>query len=396
MEITPDQKNQQVLENEKGVLNDAEKSINDIAMQLSAESASTNNVPYETLISQWLEQVVLMEKTKAQMDTRDIMREKIDRDFLYFSPIGATLGRKERHIGFVESNYMSTMGALNAAILRQKNLEMTSASLKIMNPPLFPLTSSPTNARMIILSSILGTLLFIIGYFLIIEILDRTLRDKIRTQRITGSTVIGAYPKDSALRYRRYNKAIDEMAIKQLSTSLLPHLSVSKQRIINLLSTEEKDGKTHIALALEQYWTSIGLDVRRITYDEDFLSEDSLYVQANNIKDLCPDLGKDEILLIEYPVLKSNPIPPTLLNEASVNLMIVRANRTWKDIDQLMYKRLLQAKNEQIPLFFYLTQAGRNTVEEFTGQLPPYTRFKNMEYRLFQFCLLYTSDAADE
>ena len=58
MEITPDQKNQQVLENEKGVLNDAEKSINDIAMQLSAESASTNNVPYETLISQWLEQVV--------------------------------------------------------------------------------------------------------------------------------------------------------------------------------------------------------------------------------------------------------------------------------------------------------------------------------------------------
>lgn len=90
-------------------------------------------------------------KDKAQMDTRDIMREKIDRDFLYFSPIGATLGRKERHIGFVESNYMSTMGALNAAILRQKNLEMTSASLKIMNPPLFPLTSSPTNARMIIL-----------------------------------------------------------------------------------------------------------------------------------------------------------------------------------------------------------------------------------------------------
>ena len=264
---------------------------------------------------------------------------------------------------------------------------MTSASLKIMNPPLFPLTSSPTNARMIILSSILGTLLFIIGYFLIIEILDRTLRDKIRTQRITGSTVIGAYPKDSALRYRRYNKAIDEMAIKQLSTSVLPHLSVSKQRIINLLSTEEKDGKTHIALALEQYWTSIGLDVRRITYDEDFLSEDSLYVQANNIKDLCPDLGKDEILLIEYPVLKSNPIPPTLLNEASVNLMIVRANRTWKDIDQLMYKRLLQAKNEQIPLFFYLTQAGRNTVEEFTGQLPPYTRFKNMEYRLFQLGL---------
>lgn len=387
MEITPDEKNQKMLEQQKGILNDAEKSISELALNLSAEAASTNNVSYETLIDQWLEQIVLAEKTKAQMEARDIMREKLNQDFLYFSPIGATLGRKERHIGFVESNYMSTMGALNAAILRQKNLEMTSASLKIMNPPLFPLTSSPTNARMIILASMLGTLLFIIGYFLIIEILDRTLRDKIRTERITGGTVIGAYPKESKLRYRRYNKAIDEMAIKQLSTSLLPYLNGSQQRVINLLSTEEKDGKTHIAQVLEQYWTSIGLDVRRITYDEDFLSEDSQYVQANCLKELCPDLDKEEIVIIEYPVLKANPLPPALLNEASVNLMVVRANRTWKTTDQSMYERLLKRKQEDVPFLFYLTQADRNAVEDFTGQLPPYTSFKNLEYRLFQLGL---------
>lgn len=387
MEITPDEKNQKMLEQQKGALSDAENSISELALNLSAEAASTNNVSYETLIEQWLEQMVLAEKTKAQMEASDIMREKLNQDFLYFSPIGATLGRKERHIGFVESNYMSTMGALNAAILRQKNLEMTSASLKIMNPPLFPLTSSPTNARMIILASMLGTLLFIIGYFLIIEILDRTLRDKIRTERITGGTVIGAYPKESKLRYRRYNKAIDEMAVKQLSTNLLPYLNGNQQRVINLLSTEEKDGKTHIAQVLEQYWTSIGLDVRRITYDEDFLSEDSQYVQANSLKELCPDLDKEEIVIIEYPVLKANPLPPALLNEASVNLMVVRANRTWKTTDQSMYERLLKRKQKNVPFLFYLTQADRNAVEDFTGQLPPYTSFKNLEYRLFQLGL---------
>lgn len=387
MEITPDENNQKTLEEQKGILNEAEKSISELALRLSAEAASTNNVSYETLIDQWLEQIVLAEKTKAQMEARDIMREKLDRDFLYFSPVGATLARKERHIGFVESNYMSTMGALNAAMLRQKNLEMTSASLKIMNPPLFPLTSSPTNARMIILSSMLGTLLFVLGYFLIIEILDRTLRDKIRTERITGGVVIGAYPKESKLRYRRYNKAIDEMAIKQLSTALLPYLNANQQRVINLLSTEEKDGKTHIAHVLEQYWTEIGLDVRRITYDEDFLSEDSQYVQATTLTELCPNLDKEEIVLIEYPVLKNHPLPPALLNVASVNLMIVRANRTWKNTDQAMYEHLLEIKQRDVPFLFYLTQADRNTVEDFTGQLPPYTRFKNLEYRLFQLGL---------
>lgn len=387
MEITPDEKNQKKLEEQKHILSNAEQSISDLALKLSAEAASTNNVSYETLINQWLEQIVLAEKTKAQMDAQDIMREKINEDFLYFSPIGATLGRKERHIGFVESNYMSTMGALNAAILRQKNLEMTSASLKIMNPPLFPLTSSPTNARMIIISAMLGTLLFIIGYFLIIEILDRTLRDKIRADRITGGTVIGAYPKESKLRYRRYNKAIDEMAIKQLSTNLLPYLNTKQQRVINLLSTEEKDGKTHIAHLLEQYWTSIGLNVRRITYDEDFLSEDSQYVQASSLKELCPDLEPEEIVIIEYPVLKDNPLSPALLNEASLNLMIVRANRTWKTTDQAMYERLLKVKQDEVPILFYLTQSDRNAVEDFTGQLPPYTSFKNLEYRLFQLGL---------
>ena len=390
LEITPDASNNSDLNQKKEQLKQAEQNINDLALQLSEEVASTNNVKYEDLVNQWLEQVVLREKTLAQIQARDIMREKLDRDFLYFSPIGAVINRKERNIEFVEGNYMSILGALNQAILRQKNLEMTAATLKVMNPPLFPLTSSPTARRMILLATLLGTLLLTIGYHLIVELLDRTLRDKMRTERITGSKVIGAFPHESKLRYRRYNKAIDEMAIKQLSTSILPYFDGKEQRILNLLSTEEMDGKSHIGIALEEYWNSLGLNVRRITHDEDFLSEDSTYVQANTIMDICPDLSSDEIAIVEYPVLKNNPISPSLLNEASLNLMIVRANRTWKDTDQLMFKRLLDIKDTNIPLEFCLTQASRSAVQDFTGQLPPYTKFKNFEYKIFQLGLTAT------
>ena len=387
MEITPDSKDNSDLNQKKEQLEQAEKSISNLALQLSQEVASTNNVKYEDLVNQWLEQVVIREKTQAQIQARDIMREKLDRDFLYFSPIGAIINRKERNIEFVEGNYMSILGALNQAILRQKNLEMTAATLKVMNPPLFPLTSSPTARRMILLAVMLGTLLLVIGYFLIIELLDRTLRDKMRTERITDSKVLGAFPRESKLRYRRYNKAIDEMAIKYLSTNILPYFDGKEHRILNLLSTEDMDGKSHLAIALEEYWNSIGLNVRRITHDEDFLSEDSQYVQANSVIDICPDLSDDEIAIVEYPVLKNNPLPPSLLNEASLNLMVARANRTWKDTDQLMYKRLLDVKDEKVPLLFCLTQAERDTVQDFTGQLPPYTPFKNWEYRIFQLGL---------
>jgi len=387
LEITPEESDNSNLEQKKEQLEKAEKNINDLAIQLSQETASTNNVSYETLVNQWLEQVVIREKTLAQIQARDIMREKLDRDFLYFSPIGAIINRKERNIGFVEGNYMSTLNALNQAILRQKNLEMTSASLKVMNPPLFPLTSSPTARRMIILAAMLGILIAVIGYFLIVELLDRTLRDKMRAERITGGKVLGVFPRANKVRYRRYNKAVDEMALKQLSTNLLPYFDGKQQRIVNLLSMEDKDGKTHVAKALEEYWKSMGLSVRRITHDEDFLSEDRQYVQAKSLSELCPDWKTDEIAIVEYPVLKNNPIAPSLLNAASINLMLVRANRTWKDTDQLMYKRLLDKKEDEVPMMLVLTQTERDAVQDFTGQLPPYTRFKNLEYKLFQLGL---------
>jgi hypothetical protein len=289
----------------------------------------------------------------------------------------------------VEGNYMSIMGALNQAILRQKNLEMTAATLKVMNPPLFPLNSSATNRRMIVLVTMLGVWVFVIGYFFLVELLDRTLRDKGRAQRITQQDVLGIYPKDS-LRYRRYNRAIDEMAIKQISTSILPYLTDKKQRVVNLLSTEPRDGKSHIAKSLEAYWTTMGLKVRRCTYDEDFQSETEEYVQALGVESICPDLQPDEIALIEYPVLKRNPLQESLLNAGSINLLVTRANRTWKDTDTLILRRLLDLKSDDVPLKLLLTQGERDAVEEFTGQLPPYTSFKNFEYRLFQFGLTAT------
>ena len=373
-----------------------EDNMSSIAKKISSVNSTTDNIASETLVDKWLEQVVLNEKTKAHMQAQNIMRDKLDEDFVYYSPVGATINRKERNIGFVESNYMSIMGALNQAILRQKNLEMTAATLKVMNPPLFPLNSSSSNSRMVVLTSMLAAILFIIGYFLIIEILDHTLRDKTRAERLTGGGVIGAFPQKSSLRYRRYNKSIESMAIKNLSTNILPYLSGKKRRIINLFSTEHKDGKTNIAKALEFYWNSIGLNVRRITYEEDFLSEDSEYIEAKSINDICKDIDDNEIIIVEFPILKDNPISPSIINEASLNILVVRANRTWKNTDQRIYDDLSRKKDDEVPLFIYLTQANRSCVEDFTGQLPPYTSLKNLEYKLSQLGLTSTDYVINE
>ena len=362
--------------------------VKDLTKDIEAGSySSETGVKASDMIGKWLEEVLLLEKTKAEMSAQDIMRNRIDQELLYYAPIGATIARKDRHIGFIEGNYMEMLRALNAARLRQRNLQMSTATLRVLNPPMFPMNAQPTNRLMILLGAFLLTFVLTAMYFFIIELLDRTLRDRMRSERITKIPVMGCFPKESNLRYRRYNKTISDMALRQLSKSLLPHFKEGQQNVLNLLSTDAQNGKSYLAQELQNYWISIGLQVRLLTYDEDFLAEDSKYIMAKDIKDLCPDLLPNEIAIIEYPNLDDNSISPALLNMGTVNLMVTRANRTWKDVDQKALKELQSQLENKDSLFMYLTEAQRYAVEEFVGQLPPYTAFNNFVYRISQMGL---------
>ena len=369
--------------------------VNQLTRDIEASTFSTETgVRATDMLGRWLEQLLLLEKTKAEMTATDIMKNELDRQYLFFAPIGATLDRKARHIGFIEGNYMEMLRSLNSARMRQRNLQMSTATLRVLNPPMFPLNAQPTNRLMILLGAFMLTFMLTTLYFLIIEMLDRTLRDRMRSERITQIPVMGCFPKESNLRYRRFNKTIADMAMKQLSKALLPHFKEGQQNVLNLLSTDSGNGKSYIAQELENYWISIGLQVRRLTYDEDFLAEDSKFIMAKDIKDLCPDILPEEIAIIEYPNLDDYSIAPALLNMATVNMMVTRANRTWKDVDQKALKEVQAMLDEEHKdtLYMYLTEATRYAVEEFVGQLPPYTKFSNFVYRMSQLGLTATEN----
>ena len=374
-------------------LNITTKKVKELTQVIEASNYNTDTgVKSADLIERWLEQVILLEKTRAEINAQDIMKANIDRQFIFFSPIGATLDRKDRHIGFIEANYMEMLRALNAARLRQRNLQMSTAVLRVLNPPMFPMNAQPTNRMMILLGAFMLAFLFTALYFMIIEMLDRTLRDRMRSERITKVPVLGCYPKESTLRYRRFNKTISDMALRQLSKSLLPNFKEGQQNVLNLLSTDAANGKSYLAQELENYWLGMGLQVRRLTYDEDFLAEDSRYLMAKDIKDICPDILPNEIAIIEYPNLDDNTIPSGLLNMGTVNLMVTRANRTWKDVDQKALKDVETRLENKNSLYMYLTESSRYAVEEFVGQLPPYTKFNNFVYRISQLGLTATEN----
>ena len=58
----------------------------------------------------------------------------------------------------------------------------------------------------------MGSIVFIITYFLLIELLDLTLRDATRSRRLTKLPVIAAFNGTSNLKFRGFLKACNRLA----------------------------------------------------------------------------------------------------------------------------------------------------------------------------------------
>ncbi len=362
----------------------AEKDFTNFAEEMSTHSFTKEGLSTSTVVEQWLAELIRYEKAKAELNVMRMRRFELDKQYAYFSPIGSTIKRKEREINFTEQSYLSVLNSLNAARLRQKNLQMTSATLKIINPPTYPIAAMPTKRKLMVAAGFIGTFIFLMGMFILIELLDRTLRDKTRTERLTSGTVLGAFPADK-IRGRAYNKMCTDLATQFMSNAILNLFKPDKTNIINVLSTEKQDGKSYLSEQLAEYWGGMGMKVRILSWETDFDSDTKEFHMARNVEELYqPD--NEDVVIIEYKNLLESSIPGDLLRGASVNILTTRANRVWDDTDQLLFDKLKEIVGET-PLFFCLTKAQREVVQNFTGLLPPYTYLRKLGYRLYHFGL---------
>ncbi len=364
-------------------LDNTAKELSEISSQYVENKYTKEGISKSAVVSEWLDQVLLYEKAKSDLQVIQKNRRELNDKYEFFAPVGSTIKRKERNINFTEQNYLSVLKSYNDALMRKKNLEMTSATLKVLNPPAFPIQSQPTKRKTIVIIAFLGSIMLILGFFILLEIVDRTLHDKLRTELFTNLPVIGAFPGKSLIKYRNYDKAVQAIATKYLSRAILPYLINKKEKlpfIINFLSTEGGDGKSFLINELIKYWGEAGLNVKSLKWNEDFNIYSSEYLIANSIRDLYKTNNED-ILLVEHPELKSNNISTKLLNEANLNIIIVRATRGWKDSDSILIDKI---SNQLIDkkLVIYLNKAERYVVEGYTGMLPPFNTYRKLIYRL--------------
>ena len=81
-----------------------------------------------------------------------------------FAPsVGTTIKQKERSINFTERSYLTVLQSYNEALLRKKNLEMTSATLKVLNEPTYPIEANSTNRKQIVIAACVAIFVIIIA-----------------------------------------------------------------------------------------------------------------------------------------------------------------------------------------------------------------------------------------
>lgn len=368
------------------LLAEAENDLKSFTKSSDSQRYTKEGIATTTFVDQWIAELILREKSGAELKVMDEVKRTLEKEYTYFAPIGSIINRKEREINITEQSYLSLLSSLNTALMRQKTLEMSSATLKAIDPPVFPVSPSPSKRKTIVLVSYFGTLILILGFFILVELIDRTVRDKNRAERLIPAKVLGVFPRKNVIRFKGYNREYEKIATNYLANSIVTYLNPKERPdIINFISSDSGVGKSHLCELLSEYWIERGLRIRVISWEDDISPESREYILSLNLTDLF-DYDNEDIIIVEHRSVLKSTIPVGLLREASLNLFVVRADKVWREIDKIAFERLIQ-QAQSTPVHLYLTNVKRENAESFMGMLPPYSRFREFIYKIIQFGL---------
>lgn len=373
-------------------LRDAEKKIGLITNNINSYKESKEGLAIEGLVQEWLNQTLIQAKAQADLKVLNERKNDFADQYKNYSPIGTRINQQEREIHVTEQSYLEVLHALNMAKMKQKNLQLTSSNLNTISDASYPLFSDKGKRFLLVVAAFIGSIIFIIGLNLVIELLDRTLRDAERARRLTGMNILGAFTgRNSQLKYRGFVKTCNRISAAYACNRLTPYIKKGDTLCINILSLEEKEGKTFISRYFQESWEELGFNVKYLRVGQDIPIDASLFMAEHIDKHIQLE-SRPDILIVEYPSIQQYGVPSHLLGSSQVNLLVANACRVWKNSDTELVKYLRDI-TEGTTLYLYLNNATREAVEDFTGQLPPQTSMRSFANRMMYMGLTATNTA---
>ena len=365
-------------------------------LQYTKEGVSTAQ-----LVQDWLDQIVLLESTKAKLKVGDQRLEEFNDIFARYAPMGATMKSLERKIDVTESEYLSLLNSLGLAKLKQQNVELNS-NLKVIEEPLFPLSPQPGKVKfLLIIAFMVG---FIIPAFLIIalDFLDNTIRTAIKAERLTGLSVLSFFPNSLSCKRATSVNYLNSKSLDIVTRKLILGFNERPDKnipqICAVYSNQAREGKTFLTTSLLSKLSIFGYNCLYLTYDN-IVPEGFKYVKyliGNNfqrietIEDFSEEIKGTEIknfdyVFVEIPGIISENYPVLFLKKLDQLFFVLRANRSWGKADDIALKELLSIGLTSAPQIL-LNGVQFLEMETLLGELPRKRSFiRKLGKKILQF-----------
>lgn len=128
---------------------------------INSYKESKEGVAIDGLVDEWLRQTIVKTKAKAELDVLDQRRKVYNEQYKIYSPIGTQIDRQQREIKVLEQSYLQMLHALNMAKMKQKDIQLTSATLRLISEPTFPILSDKSKRSLLVIAAFLGSILLL-------------------------------------------------------------------------------------------------------------------------------------------------------------------------------------------------------------------------------------------
>lgn len=350
---------------------------------------STKGIPGNTILSDWLINVIDYESTNAQIATLNQLREDFDKLYARYAPMGATMRRLERKIGVNEDEYITLIKDLGLAKLRQQGI-VASSGFSIVDSPIFPTIPEPDKRKILILAAGLAGLFLILFTILVLDLLDPSLRNAFRAQNRIGLRVDAIFPIIKTPKKKGLDLSfVEQKSVEALARKILFNVQqlsgADKVKIITLFSTRDQEGKSFLAEHLAGYLNKIGEPTLwlqpknaatsdNVNYCKTYVISDD-FIRIKSPDDLkltthAPVWSHYSIILLELPSIIYSSYPIHLMEASDYNYLVCRANRSWSEADTNILAEIKQLLIDNSKLSVLLTGVALDEMESVLGEMP--------------------------
>lgn len=317
--------------------------LSEVLDKMSFSSTTSEGVSMESILSIWFSNVVDYEQNKAQLPVLEERAKKIDEMVKVYAPLEPIVKKKEREISLAEKQYLEVLTNLNAAKLKDKNADITSGAIKVLDEPSFPFSPMPDKSKIMGLIAALAMVILLLAVFIATEFFDKTFSNPVRAERISGLKVKLLYPLLTDSNKKRKGSPDKEIYGRILTIELLRILNGSFPVKINLMSIYPGEGKSSLGECILKQ-----LERLSDTYNDRRLHQD---VEIN-----------------ELPALKNNFVDYELIKSASLNILVCRSSRVWSERDTEMVNSIIS--NTGFAPVILINGVSIDVFESYMGELP--------------------------